>query len=56
VAAFAEEEFESAKAAFEKGLPVAGTETQSFKTWIRKCQAEIEEEGLYNALLALETV
>lgn len=38
------DEYESAKAAFEKGQSLDPNNTQ-FKTWIRKCDAEIESEG-----------
>ncbi len=40
------DEFESAKAAFEKGLVLDPNNSQ-FKTWIRKCDAEIESNLLY---------
>jgi len=43
-AAFAMDEYESAKAAFEKGHSLDPNNAQ-FKTWIRKCEAEIESEG-----------
>lgn len=43
VAAFHMEEYVTAKAAFEKGQELDAANNQ-FKTWIRKCNAEIEEE------------
>jgi len=43
VAAFHMEEYVTAKAAFEKGQAIDASNSQ-FKTWIRKCNAEIEEE------------
>jgi suppressor of G2 allele of SKP1 len=43
VAAFHMEEYVTAKAAFEKGQALDSSNGQ-FKTWIRKCNAEIEEE------------
>jgi suppressor of G2 allele of SKP1 len=44
IACFELEEYETALAAFEKGASLDKTDS-SFKTWIRKCQAEIESEG-----------
>jgi len=44
-AAFSLEEFETAREAFEKGLKLytaEGTDTRKYRTWIRKCEAEIE--------------
>ncbi|CAM9259044.1 unnamed protein product [Choristocarpus tenellus] len=54
LASFALEEFETAKEAFENGIKLqAGTRTVSgtddprkYKTWIRKCEAEIEVEDM----------
>jgi suppressor of G2 allele of SKP1 len=43
VACFQMEEFATAKTAFEKGREL-DPDTAQFKTWIRKCNAEIEEE------------
>eukprot|EP00798_Chlamydomonas_sp_ICE-L_P001463 gene1463-32840_t len=43
VACFNLEEYESAKEVFEAGQKVA-PENNQFMTWIRKCQAEIDEE------------
>lgn len=43
IACFHLEEYEAAKQAFEAGASQAPSMTQ-FKTWIRKCQAEIEGE------------
>ena len=43
VACFHMEEFATAKIAFEKGRDL-DPDTAQFKTWIRKCNAEIEEE------------
>jgi len=43
VACFHMEEYATAKAAFEKGKTI-DPETTQFKTWIRKCNAELEEE------------
>ena len=43
VACFQMEEYATAKAAFEKGKEI-DPETTQFKTWIRKCNAELEEE------------
>ncbi len=42
MAAFALEEFESAKASFDKGLEYEPTNS-TLKTWSRKCDAELEE-------------
>jgi len=44
IACFEMEEYESALAAFEKGFSLDSSD-QSFKTWIRKCKAEIEGES-----------
>jgi hypothetical protein len=44
---FAMEEYETAKAAFEKGQQL-DHENATFKTWIRKCMAEMEIEGNTN--------
>jgi suppressor of G2 allele of SKP1 len=44
IACFELEEFETALAAFEKGSAL-DTSDSSFKSWIRKCKAEIESEG-----------
>lgn len=47
MACFSLDEFETAKAAFEKGIQVAeekGTSTKTFQTWVRKCAAEIEDD------------
>jgi hypothetical protein len=44
MALFALDEFESAKTAFEKGLSSDPTNSQ-WRTWIRKCDAELETEG-----------
>ncbi len=52
VACFNLEEYESAKEAFEAGQRLA-PENGQFKTWIRKCQAEIEGEGEYVCKIAL---
>jgi len=41
MACFAIDEFETALIAFQKGLVLDSSNTQ-FKTWIRKCEAEIE--------------
>lgn len=43
VACFNIDEFETAKDAFEKGYAIEPANAQ-FKTWIRKCDAELEEE------------
>ena len=43
VACFQMEEYATAKNAFEKGKEI-DPETAQFKTWIRKCNAELEEE------------
>jgi suppressor of G2 allele of SKP1 len=43
VACFHMEEYTTAKTAFEKGREL-DPDTSQFKTWIRKCNAEIEEE------------
>jgi len=43
MACFAMEEYETAKTSFEKGQQIDPQNT-SFKTWIRKCVAEIETE------------
>jgi len=43
IALFSLEEFEAAKAAFEKGFQLDSSNSQ-FKTWIRKCSAEIDSE------------
>jgi tetratricopeptide (TPR) repeat protein len=43
IACFNMEEYGTAKNAFEKGRDLDGSNTQ-FKTWIRKCNAELEEE------------
>jgi suppressor of G2 allele of SKP1 len=43
VACFQMEEYATAKTAFEKGKEI-DPETAQFKTWIRKCNAELEEE------------
>lgn len=45
MAAFALEEFESAKASFEKGLEYDASNS-TLKTWSRKCDAELEEGKL----------
>jgi hypothetical protein len=45
MAAFALEEFESAKASFEKGLEFDPVNS-ILKTWSRKCDAELEEGKL----------
>lgn len=43
MAAFALEEYESAKSAFEQGLHLADEAAKAqFRTWIRKCDAELE--------------
>jgi len=44
MAAFELEEFETAKTAFEHGQKLAPSNTQ-FKTWLRKCDAEIQSES-----------
>eukprot|EP01116_Phalansterium_solitarium_P012034 TRINITY_DN2797_c0_g1_i1.p1 TRINITY_DN2797_c0_g1~~TRINITY_DN2797_c0_g1_i1.p1 ORF type:complete len:375 (+),score=98.33 TRINITY_DN2797_c0_g1_i1:39-1163(+) len=44
LACFQLEEFETARAAFEKGAALDPSNTQ-FRTWIRKCNAELEAEG-----------
>jgi len=44
MALFALEEFETAQIAFEKGQTSDPSNSQ-FKTWIRKCQAELELDG-----------
>jgi len=44
IAYFELEEFESALTAFEKGFSLDPNES-NFKTWIRKCKAEIEAEN-----------
>lgn len=43
IASFKLEEYEAALEAFEAGAKLA-PENSQFKTWIRKCQAEIDEE------------
>jgi suppressor of G2 allele of SKP1 len=43
MACFALDEYEAAKAAFEKGYQLEPTNS-NFKTWIRKCNAELEIE------------
>ena len=43
IACFNMEEYATAKAAFEKGRDLDGANNQ-FKTWIRKCNAELEDE------------
>jgi suppressor of G2 allele of SKP1 len=43
IACFNMEEFATAKTAFEKGRDLDSSNSQ-FKTWIRKCNAELEEE------------
>eukprot|EP00741_Cyanophora_paradoxa_P020204 tig00000219_g19503.t1 len=43
VACFELSEYESAKTAFEKGLALQPSNSQ-FKTWIRKCDAELQDE------------
>eukprot|EP00291_Cryptomonas_curvata_P020177 CAMPEP_0172169586 /NCGR_PEP_ID=MMETSP1050-20130122/10787_1 /TAXON_ID=233186 /ORGANISM="Cryptomonas curvata, Strain CCAP979/52" /LENGTH=366 /DNA_ID=CAMNT_0012840659 /DNA_START=28 /DNA_END=1128 /DNA_ORIENTATION=+ len=43
VACFHMEEYATAKTAFEKGREI-DPDTAQFKTWIRKCNAELEEE------------
>ncbi|KAL6072088.1 Cochaperone protein [Balamuthia mandrillaris] len=54
MACFALDEYETALAAFEKGQQLE-PENASFKTWIRKCKAEIEsEEGLQEDLVTEE--
>jgi len=43
MAAFALEEYESAKSALTDGIKLAPeSQQQQFKTWIRKCDAELE--------------
>jgi len=46
VAAFNLDEFESAKVAFEKGVTLVTSKKQkeTYETWIRKCDAEIDDE------------
>ncbi|CAM9170604.1 unnamed protein product [Hapterophycus canaliculatus] len=51
LAAFALEEFETALEAFRQGQGLGGTESsgssadpRKYRTWIRKCEAELEEE------------
>jgi suppressor of G2 allele of SKP1 len=44
IACFELEEYETALAAFEKGSALDPSD-QSFKTWIRKCKAEIQNEN-----------
>jgi suppressor of G2 allele of SKP1 len=44
IASFELEEYETAKMAFEKGQQI-DPENSAFKTWIRKCNAEMEAEG-----------
>jgi suppressor of G2 allele of SKP1 len=57
IACFNMEEFGTAKNAFEKGRDLDSSNTQ-FKTWIRKCNAELEEEmvGDDSSLSAQEAV
>jgi len=47
MACFSLEEYETAKAAFEKGYQIEPNNA-SFKTWIRKCNTEIEAESTRN--------
>lgn len=47
IACFHLEEYEAAKQAFDAGAKLTPDQTQ-FKTWIRKCQAEID--GAFYAL------
>jgi len=44
IACFSLEEYQSALTSFEKGHSL-DPENNTFKTWIRKCRAELEEEG-----------
>ena len=44
------EEYESAKAAFEAGQAL-DSKNSSFKTWIRKCNAELDGESHTHSLL-----
>mmetsp|Transcript_17207 Transcript_17207/g.35191 ORF Transcript_17207/g.35191 Transcript_17207/m.35191 type:complete len:363 (+) Transcript_17207:78-1166(+) len=53
IACFNMEEYVTAKAAFEKGKELDGSNSQ-FKTWIRKCNAEIEDEMACEAEGAVE--
>jgi hypothetical protein len=43
-ALFKLEEYESAKACFQQGAQRSPS-TSQFATWLRKCDAELEEEG-----------
>ena len=45
MALFSLEEYETAKIAFEKGLQYDNNNSQ-LKTWLRKCDAELEAEGI----------
>lgn len=47
VACFELDEYETALSAFEKAASLDASDT-SFKTWIRKCQAEIESMILFH--------
>lgn len=53
IACFNMEEFATAKAAFEKGREVDAGNNQ-FKTWIRKCNAELEDEMVGDEAAAAE--
>jgi len=44
IACFYLDEFETAKAAFLTGSKKSGAKEEIFKTWLRKCEAELEEE------------
>ena len=58
LAAFHLDEYESAKVAFEKGVTLVTSKKQkeTYETWIRKCDAEIEddEESDYKAIESLD--
>ena len=55
MALFAEEEYESAKAAFEKGQSLDANNTQ-WRTWIRKCDTELASEGTATTTTTTTTV
>jgi len=53
IALFQLEEYESAKTAFEKGQTIEYLE--AFKTWIRKCNAELHTESSENLTTPMES-